>query len=50
MPLVVEEKDLLTMENGKRILLIGFFINLITVFLFLKSIGAGPRAYYGQVG
>jgi hypothetical protein len=46
---VAKEKDWLTMGNGKRILLIGLFINLIGVFLFVNSIGAGPSVYYGQV-
>lgn len=49
MPLVVEEKDLLKMGNGKRIALVGFLINLTIVFLFFNVIGAEPRAYYGQV-
>jgi hypothetical protein len=48
-PLVVKKEDLLTMGNRKRILFIGFFINLIIIFLFVNSVGAGPRIYYGQV-
>ena len=37
------------MENGKRILFIGFLINLIIFFLLINCVGAGPNVYYGQV-
>ena len=37
------------MGKGKGILLVGFFINLTIVFLFINSVGAGPSVYYGQV-
>ena len=37
------------MEKRKRILLVGFFLNLIFVLLFVNSVGAGTRVYYGQV-
>jgi len=37
------------MEKRKRILLVGFFVNLIFVLLFVNSVGAGTRVYYGQV-
>ena len=46
---MAKEKDLPKMEKGKRILLIGFLMNLITVILFISSVGAGSRIYYGQV-
>jgi len=46
---VAKEKNLLKMGKGKRILLIGFLINLIIFFVFVNPIGAGPRVYYGQV-
>ncbi len=49
MPLVAKEEDLFTMENGKRILFIGFLINLIIFFLLINSVGARPTVYYGQV-
>jgi hypothetical protein len=49
MPLVAEEKNLFTMENGKRILFIGFLINSTIFFLLINSVGAGPSVYYGQV-
>jgi hypothetical protein len=37
------------MEKRKRILLVGFFANLIFVLLFVNFVGAGTRVYYGQV-
>ena len=37
------------MPNGKRILLVGLFVNLIVVFLVVNSLGAEPRVYLGQV-
>jgi hypothetical protein len=46
---VAKEKDWLPMGNRKRTLLLGFLINLIGVFLFVNSIGAGPWVCYGQV-
>jgi hypothetical protein len=49
MPLVAEEKNLFTMENGKSILFAGFLINSIIFFLLINSVGAGPSVYYGQV-
>jgi hypothetical protein len=47
--LVDGKEDLFKMEKKKRILLVGFFLNLIIFFLFINSVGAGTRVYYGQV-
>ncbi len=49
MCLVVEKEDGSEMEKRKRILLVGLFVNLIFVSLFINSVGAGARVYYGQV-
>jgi Na+/melibiose symporter-like transporter len=46
---VVEKEDLSKMGKRKRILLVGFFVNLIIFFLFINSVGARPNVYYGQV-
>jgi len=46
---VAEKEDLFKMGKGKRILLVGFFLNLIIVFLLINSAGAGPNIYYGRV-
>ena len=46
---MAKEKDLLKLGKRKRTLLIGFLMNLITVILFISSVGAGPKVYYGQV-
>jgi hypothetical protein len=46
---VVEKEDLSKMGKRKRILLVGFFVNLIIFFLFTNSVGARPNVYYGQV-
>ena len=37
------------MENRKRILVIGLFINLIAVFFSVNFLEAVPRVYVGQV-
>ena len=37
------------MGKRKRILLVAFLVNLIFVSLFINSVGAGTRVYYGQV-
>jgi hypothetical protein len=37
------------MGTGKRTLLAGLLLNFIIVFLFINSIGASPRVYYGHV-
>jgi hypothetical protein len=37
------------MENRKRILAIGLFVNLIVVFLSVSFLEAAPGAYVGQV-
>jgi hypothetical protein len=37
------------MEKRKRIILVGFFVNLIIFSLFISSVGARPNVYYGQV-
>lgn len=37
------------MGKRKRILLVGFLVNLIIVLLMINSVGAGTRVYYGQV-
>ena len=46
---MVEKEDLFEMEKKKRILLVGFFVSLIIVLLFINSAAAEPRVYYGQV-
>jgi len=46
---VAEKEDLFKMGKRKRILLVGFFLNLIIVFLLINSAGAGPNIYYGRV-
>ena len=37
------------MENRKRILLVGFLVSLIFVLIFVNSVGATTKVYYGQV-
>lgn len=37
------------MENRKRILAIGLFVNLIVIFLSVNFLEAAPGAYVGQV-
>ena len=37
------------MGKRKRILVVAFLVNLIFVSLFINSVGAGTRVYYGQV-
>jgi hypothetical protein len=37
------------MGKGKRTLLVGLLLNFVIVFLFINSIGASPRVYYGHV-
>jgi hypothetical protein len=37
------------MENRKRILLVGLFVNLIFVSLLINSAGAVTSVYYGHV-
>ena len=49
MSLVVEKEDLLRMGKRKRILLVGFLVNLTIFLLFINSVGARPNVYYGQV-
>ena len=46
---MVEKEDRSKMEKRKRILLVGFFMTLIIVFLFINSVAAGPSVYHGQV-
>jgi len=46
---VVEKEDLFKMGKRKRILLVGFFVNLTLFFLLINSAGARPNVYYGQV-
>jgi hypothetical protein len=46
---VVEKEDSPKMGKRKRILLVGFFVNLIIFFLFTNPVGARPNVYYGQV-
>lgn len=48
-PSVVEEKDGFEMENGKRILVLGFFISLIMSSLLTTAAVASYRVYYGKV-
>jgi len=47
--LVVEKENLFNMRKGKRILLVGFFMNLAIFFLLINSVGAKPSVYYGRV-
>ena len=49
MSLVAEKEVLFEMEKRKRIILVGFFVNLIIVLLFVNSVAAGPSVYYGRV-
>ena len=37
------------MGNGKRILLVGFLLNVMVVSLLTGSVGASPRVYTGHV-
>ena len=37
------------MEKKKRVLLVGFLLSFVIIFLFINSVGAGTRVYYGQV-
>jgi hypothetical protein len=46
---VAKEEDRVTMENRKRILAIGLFINLIVVLLSVNFLEASPKVYVGQV-
>jgi len=46
---VVEKEVLFDMEKRKRIILVGFFVNLIIILLLINSVGASPNVYYGQV-
>jgi len=48
-PLVVKEKDGFKMENGKRILVVGFLINFILFGSLANTTLAGPGIYYGRV-
>jgi hypothetical protein len=45
----VAEKEGGQMEKQNRALLVGFLISLILVLLFVNSVGAGTKVYYGQV-
>ena len=49
MCLVVEKEGRTKMGKRKRILLVGFFVNLTLFFLLINSAGARPNVYYGQV-
>ncbi len=49
MSLVVEKEGLSKMESRKKILVVGFLVNLILASLFINSVGASTRVYYGQV-
>jgi len=46
---VVGKEDLSRMEKRKRILLVGFLVSLTIVLLFINSVGASPRVFYGHV-
>jgi hypothetical protein len=46
---VAEKEGRTKMENRKRILLVGFFVSLIFVLIFVNSVGATTKVYYGQV-
>jgi hypothetical protein len=46
---LVAEKEGGQMEKQNRALLVGFLISLILVLLFVNSVGAGTKVYYGQV-
>jgi hypothetical protein len=46
---VVGKEDLSKMGKKKRILFVGFFVNLIIFFLLINSVGARQNVYYGQV-
>ena len=46
---VVGKEEQLKMKKRKRIFLVRLFVNLIVVLLFINSVGAGTRVYYGQV-
>ena len=46
---MVEKEDLFKMGKRKRILLVGFLVNLTLFFLLINSVGAMPNVYYGQV-
>ncbi len=43
------EKEGSEMGKRKRILVVGFLVNLIFFSLLISSAGALPRVYYGQV-
>jgi len=45
----VAEKEDFEMGKPKRPLLVGFFVCVILVLLFINSVGAWTRVYYGQV-
>jgi hypothetical protein len=47
--LVAEKEVLFEMEKRKRIILVGFFVNVAIVFLFITSVVARPNVYYGRV-
>jgi hypothetical protein len=46
---VVEKEVLFEMEKRKRIIFVGFLVNLTIILLFINSVGARPNVYYGQV-
>ena len=43
------KEDLLEIRKKKRILLVGFFVNLLIVLFIINSVSAGTRVYYGRV-
>ena len=46
---VVGKEDPFQMGKRKRILLIGFFVNLIIALFIINSVGAASGVYYGRV-
>jgi len=46
---VAGKEDLLEIRKKKRILLVGFFVNLLIVLFIINSVSAGTRVYYGRV-
>jgi hypothetical protein len=49
MSLVVGKEGPFQMEKRKRILLVGFFVNLMVFLFIINSVAAGTRVYYGRV-
>jgi hypothetical protein len=46
---VVEKENLFEMALGKGTLLVGFFVNVIIVFLLITSVAGRPNVYDGGV-